>query len=139
MMDAKEYLGRVRLLEARVNQKQRQREEVLTMIEGVRSMSFGGRVDGSKNHDRITDAVIRLEKVEEECADAIAEFCEEKEKIINQIHKINDQRYEEILVKHYIEQKNLLKISHEMIYSYDYIREIHPKALSAFERVLMAS
>ena len=128
-MDAKEYLGRVHILEERVKNIQRQREEVLTMIESVRSMSNG-------DHET---ALIRLGQIEEECAETIAEYCEEKSRIIETIHRINDSNLETILFKHYVELKSFEEIALETDSSYNQVKRLRPAAEKAFERVLMAS
>lgn len=132
-MNAKEYLGRVGLLETRVKHKQMQREEVLTMVESIRSMSFGA--DGSNGKD----AMIRLEQIEEECAEAIAEYCEEKSRIIETIHRINDSIFETVLFKHYVELKSFEQIALETDSTYNQVKRLRPAAEKAFERVLMAS
>lgn len=138
-MDATEYLGRVRILEERVREKQAQRNEIRSMIKDIQSTPFDGCADDSQSKSRITDAVTRLEKVEENCAEAIAEYCEEKSRIIETIHRINDSNLETILFKHYVELKSFEEIALETDSSYNQIKRLRPAAVKAFERVLMAS
>lgn len=55
--------------------------------------------------------------------------------IINQIQSLKDERFIKLLYKYYIEQKKLKIIAKEIHFSYQYTREIHTKALFAFEKV----
>ncbi len=134
-MDAKEYLGRIQLLGERVKCDQAQREEILSMIEGIRSMT----ADAEKCPDGFSESLKRLEKVEKDYADAVAEYCEEKSRIIGQIHKMDDVTYETILYQHYVELKSFEVIAIENDYTYSQVKRLCPAAVKEFERVLMAS
>lgn len=56
--------------------------------------------------------------------------------IINDIYKLENNVFVAILLKKYVELKNLAEISVDLNYSYIHIRESHGKALNALKNVL---
>ncbi len=135
-MTAKEYLEKIQLHDERINQKLReledlqQRRTVISAVDYSKEKSSGSRTNEAP-FEKISDKIVDLIAVINREIDS---FAAEKHEIINQIQGLGDCKLMKILYKHYVEYKDLRMISDEMNYSYDYIRELHIKALEIFEK-----
>jgi DNA-directed RNA polymerase specialized sigma subunit len=76
--------------------------------------------------------------LDEEINREIDEFAEEKHRIINEIHQLDNLEYVRILFKVYVEFKKLEEVCVDMGYSYRHITRLHGYALKSFgEKVLI--
>lgn len=134
-MTAKQYLSSLKLLNIKINHK-------LQEVEELRALSFstGGlaadneRVQTSPSGDGRQIALVnRYVDMEMEINQLIDKYVDRKDKIINEIHQLEDARYVEILFKRYVEFKTLTSVAMEMAYDYSHIRRLHARALEDFE------
>ena len=72
--------------------------------------------------------------MEQNINDSIDKFVDQKNEIIKQIQSLDNHKYVQVLYKKYVEYKRLEEIAIEMYYSYQYIKEIHKKALQEFKK-----
>ena len=136
LLTAKQYLSSLKMLNIKINHK-------LQEVEELRALSFssGGlaadneRVQTSPSGDGRQIALVnRYVDLEMEINQLIDKYVDRKDKIINEIHQLEDARYLEILFKRYVEFKSLLLVSKEMKYDYSHLRHLHGQALKDFER-----
>lgn len=134
MMTAKKYLQKLKIIDAKVNQKQMQANELRLLATGIRGMRTDEeRVQNHASGDELSNMVIKYISLENDINRDIKRFINEKNIIINQIQGLDDARYIQVLYKRYIEFKSLELIAVEMGYSYDSIRHMHGHALQVFE------
>lgn len=137
-MTAKEYLRKLSMLRTKMENKKRELREINKEI-GIcsRPESGAGRVQTSfvgATGNQTEQQAIRIAALKEEISEYLVTYLEEKNKIIDQIHELNDAIYIDILYKRYVrEERHFEKIAFDMGYSYQYIINKHGAALKAFE------
>lgn len=134
-MNVKEYLTQVQdFEEAIVDQK--------LYIQGLRdSLTAIGcdmsteRVQSSPAGDTIPKIIAEVLEEEDRLKEMEEQTCIFRCQVIRQIHQMSDLQLKEVLTHKYVEWRKfdtLKKVAEHMNYSYDYIKELHAKALLAF-------
>ena len=132
-MTAKEYLRQLRDMEKAIAKKQDRRCEILYRAKYVTANYSGVKVRSGSTSDRVADAVIAAETLQEEIdADTWALICKRHE-IIGQIQQLQKVLSIDILYFRYVQHKSLKDIAKETGYTAQYIRTAHGKALLEFE------
>lgn len=133
-MKAKEYLRRLQRLDAVINQK-------IKEVDDLRLKSRYGSIDYSKERVQSTPSgdapfvklIGRIIDLEAEIEAEIDAFVDEKHEIIKRIQGLQNSKYIEILYKHYVEFKRLEVVAVEMNFTYQYVVELHGYALKDFQ------
>ncbi len=132
-MEAKEYLKQLKLLNVKIDNKQKELDDLRLMAQSTGGIDYSSeRVQTSLARDSLEKKVIRYVCLEQEINDEIDKYVDLKHKIINEIHTLTNPIYIEVLYMHYVEFKRLQEIAVEMNYSYQYVRELHGHALQEF-------
>lgn len=135
-MTAKEYLSEVQRLQTIIEQKQERIKEIRESASTVRGVRFDlEKVQGSGRTDKIGDSVAKIIDLETEVENDMISIIYRKHEMIEQIHALGNYRYIQLLYKRYIEFKRLQIVAAEMDFTYEYVLELHKKALKAFEVV----
>lgn len=135
-MTAKEYLSEVQRLQTIIEQKQERIKEIRESASTVRGVRFDlEKVQGSGRTDKIGDSVAKIIDLETEVENDMVSIIYRKHEMIEQIHALGNYRYIQLLYKRYIEFKRLQIVAAEMDFTYEYVLELHKKALKAFEVV----
>lgn len=118
-------------------------EKLLNMQSALTSISAidisEEHVQGGKHlHDKIGDAIVRIDECRAKLQIQKAQYEALKNNIFMQIASISNDVYSKILNKRYIQFKKLKVIAVEMNYDYTYIRALHGKALQAFEKEILS-
>lgn len=132
-MTAKGYLQQLKAMDIRIDQRQKQVDELRALAFGCGSRKDGERVQTSRSPDALEKNIVKYVDIERECDKAIDEYIDFKNVIIGEIQALEDWRYVQLLYKRYVEYKGFGKIAREMEYSYDSIVHMHGTALKAFE------
>ena len=114
-MTAKEYLSRIKFLDTVISHKRKE----------LNALHIN-----SRNKQELNEA----NSLEYEIKTELSSYYEEKRSIVNQINSLGNFKYAEILYKRYVEFKSLGDIAVEMNYTYQYIVELHGKAIKAFSK-----
>ena len=135
MSKAKDYLSQVKK-KAKAVQEQKE------LIQRLRdSLDLAGvqydkdRVQSSPDTDKFGKIFAEIEEQEKVLEEKRTAFMEFRVLVIYQIRKIPNAQFREVLNRVYIDFLNIKQCSEEMNYSYIYVRELHMKALNAFERM----
>lgn len=141
-MTAKEYLRQIHGCKVRIKQKQEELRELLDYESALRSPGTEGeRVQTSGTSDKTGSQAIKIIESEADIRTEIEALIRDlvirKNKIINEIQKLSDDRYAELLFKRYVEDKSLELISVEMGYNYEHVRKLHGYALHDFENKIL--
>lgn len=133
-MTAREYLSEVQRLQTIIEQKQERIKEIRESVSTVRAVRFDlEKVQGGGHTDKIGEVVAKIVDLEKEVENDIINLMHRQHKITNQIHKLDNLNYMKILFKRYIECKDFQTIANEIPLTYEYVLNLHGKALKAFE------
>lgn len=133
-LTARRYLEQIQEFDIYINQDLERLEEMK-----VNACSTGGidysaeRVQTSPSGDSLCKAVTNYVDFNEQINRKIDKFSDAKEQIIKQIRGLHNARYSQVLFKVYVQFKSLKVASGEMGMSYQYVRNLHKKALTRFE------
>ena len=135
MSKAKDYLSQVKK-KAKAVQEQ---EELIHRLRD--SLDLAGvqynkdHVQSSPDTDKFGKIFAEIEEQERILEKMRTAFMEFRVLVIYQIRKIPNAHFREVLYRVYVDFLNIKQCSEEMNYSYIYVRELHLKALNAFERM----
>ena len=130
---AKDYLGRIRVLEIRMAKMEARAAELREMATAAGVSGYSGvRVMSSPSGDVMSEKVIHYVETEDRIWKLKLEQEKEKDRVLLEICGMDDARHIQILMGKYVEMKTLGKIADEMGYSYERIRHMHGDALVAF-------
>lgn len=134
-LSAREYLEQLEVLDTNINQDLERLSDMKT------NASCSGAIDYSKDRvqtsllgDKLSNDVARYVDFEEQINAEIDRFVDAKEQIIQEIRDLRVKNYIQVLFKVYVQFKSIKVAATEMGMSYQYVREIHKKALKAFEQ-----
>lgn len=133
-MTAKEYLSQIRVIDEAIKSKSKQLKSLADSLLLIPSQDISSeRVQTSAKLDAsFTKNVETITELEKE----IIELNAQMSKIIDKIYSLDDLLQIKVLCKHYVDGKNLRRVSDELEYSYDWIKKIHAKALGNIEQIL---
>ena len=134
---AKKYLGRIKLLDAKIDNKVQELKELRHRVESLSSVTLtANKVQMSPEYDRIGKNVAKILEIEENIVKQCKEMEKEKHKMIDEIGSLKNPLHVSILFKRYIEFKSIEKIADELNYSCVHIKRCHGDALNEFEKVI---
>lgn len=136
MNSAKVYLNRVRALDLKINQLIEERDDLRLIATGNSSprldpnkvQTFGGGDVMARNVERYVELENHITKL-------IDRYVDMKDRVIGEIHALEDPRYVEILYLRYVKFKRFEEIAVLMHYNFDYVRRLHGEALEEFKRI----
>lgn len=136
-LTARQYLEQLQMIDIQINQDI---ERLSEMKQSALSALSTGAIDYSRERvqtspvgDKIGTDVTRYMTFNEEINAEIDRFVDAKEQIIREIRELRDFYYVQVLFKVYVQFKSLKVTSQEMKRSYNFVLDIHKKALAAFE------
>lgn len=86
--------------------------------------------------DKVSNHVIKKSDLVEQIKKDIFDYTLRKNVIIEDINKLDNSSLIDVLIKRYVECKSLEKIAVELNYNYDYVRQLHNKALFKLTNLL---
>lgn len=137
-MTAKEYLRQIGVLDAKINRRQKQVEELKALATSTGSLAPGDKVQSSPAGDKMSSIVIRWIDMEHEVTAMIDELIDLKNQIIGEIHQLDDERYIRILEMRYIDQERWEQIAVSMNMDVRHIYRLHGYALQEFAQKNMS-
>ena len=133
-LSAREYLGQLQELDTNINQYLELLDDMKNKTSSTCGIDYSAeRVQTSPSGDSLCKAVTNYVDFNEQINREIDKFSDAKEQIIRQIRGLHNARYSQVLFKVYVQFKSLKVASGEMGMSYQYVRNLHKKALTRFE------
>lgn len=133
-LTARQYLTQLQELDTNINQDLERLEDMKTNACSTGGIDYSAeRVQTSPSGDSLCKAVTNYVAFNDEINAEIDRFSDAKEQIIKQIRGLHNARYSQVLFKVYVQFKSLKVASGEMGMSYQYVRNLHKKALTRFE------
>ena len=130
------YLERIEMIDAIIENKlieQRQWKELATSISANMD---GERVQTSKSHGKMADAVINAVAMEAEIADAVDKLIAEKRKITQTLEKLDNPTWYRILHMRYVQYIKLKDIAVQLGKDYDWVTTTHGRALRGVQNII---
>ncbi len=132
-MNAQKYLQQIKLLDSKIKQKEEQIEYLKEAASSAGAIRYDkDKVQVSMTDSKLESLVIQYMQLEQEVQEQKLHLEQVRDKIICQIHNLQDDRYVNVLFKRYVEIKSYELIAVEMNYSFDYVKELHRDALEDF-------
>lgn len=133
-MTTREYLGQIRKYQLMVEAKLEERYRLQSLACRVTVPAEGERVKSSSDPDRLTNAVAKIIKCEEELDRAISKLIDKRKEIIARIDSMESQNSYSVLTYRYVQGLSDKEISVKLgITSLSGVRKIHKNALIEFE------
>ena len=131
-MTAKEYLNQYRLALIKIEHRKKQLAEFKSTL-GYSGINLSDKVQTSPK-DSLSEGVAKAVDIERSIREDVLKLEELKDRIISEIHQLDNPMYIKILYKRYIEGKKLWEISEESDTKHDYahLGHLHGYALLAF-------
>lgn len=136
MCDAKDYLRKIELFDANINNRISDLQELKSLVTKITATISPVCVSGSGNQDRLGDAVAKIVDMQDEINRKIDKYIALKKEISAMLEQIQDPDQVKVLHMRYFEYKSWEQIAFEMNYSYRNVCYIHGKALQAVEALL---
>lgn len=135
-MTAKEYLRQIAALDAKINGRLKQLENLKHLAAVTRSPSdiSPDKVQTSVEGDRMAAIIAEWVDIEREIDDDVDKLVRTKHRIIGEIHQLVDARYIQILELRYVEMMTFEQIADEMGIVLRHVYRLHGGALEAFRK-----
>lgn len=134
-LTAKQYLDQLKVIDTKINQKMEELSDLMT------SATSTGAIDYSKDRVQTSpmnaqeNRICRYVDLDAEINREIDHFVDIKHQVTNEIQELNVDYYIKILFKVYVQYKTVKDAAQEIGLSYQYVRDLHKKALKAFEEL----
>lgn len=128
-MTAKEYLSQGRHLDARINDKLHQVEQLRLMAEKATTMLGGIPNSGTPNVSSLQDTICRIVDLEVELSRSIDQLIELRREMMHAIDAVPNAEYRTLLSMRYLSFRSWQDIAESMGYNEKYVYELHGKAL----------
>ena len=137
-MTAKEHLQQVYMIQRKINRLEAQREDLRADLYSVKSPSDMPdiRVQTSLTGDKMLELVARVDEIERGIIDEINALVEKKVSITNEIEKVPNENYKQLLFDRYILCRRWEQIAIDRDKSVRTIFKMHGRALNLFEKVI---
>ena len=131
---ARQQLQQIHRIDTQLKHKESQLQELELQLTQAGGIQYDReRVQASPMPDRLSNDIIRLVELKEQVIKERVEYLQKKERVVNEIHSLEDPREMDILVKRYIEGKTWDRIADEMNYSIRRVHQLHRQALENIE------
>jgi DNA-directed RNA polymerase specialized sigma24 family protein len=130
-MTAEEYLRQIAKIDALILNKQADYRRWQEIAEGFGSFSDGDRVQGSKNLQKIPDAIGRYIDIERE----VERLKQRRLEIIGTMEQLPAEEYD-LLFRYYALGHSLKEIAYHMKKGYDRVKVIKREGLNMVQRIL---
>jgi len=131
---AKEYLQQVFYLNKKINRMIREKEALQSILYSVGGVSNEERVQGGSVGNRTENLIAKIDEKERKINSKIDRLVEVRYGIAEEIYKIDNENYVEVLFKRYILLEQWNEIADEMGYTYQYTILLHGLALKEFQK-----
>ena len=130
---ARKYLEYIQDAEEVIQNKMIEKFQLNCLMTSVTAPTDREAVKTSGVSDKIGNLIPKLDEIERQIESLIESFVEAKLERIAVIETLGTGLEYKVLHRRYIQYQKLVDIASSLGYSYDYIREIHEKALEKVE------
>ena len=134
--EAKTYLNQIHLINERINDGLEDLARVEAMATKVTAAMDGEVVSGTKNNDKMADAVVKIIQLKEELNGLVDEYVDIKREATELLSKIENPVHYKILHSRYMLRKSWEQIADDIGYTYQWTCQLHGRALLEFRKIL---
>lgn len=135
-MNAKEYLGSIKMLDALIESKMVEAHQLRCLATSVSAPLDKCGSGSNVPSDKIGNVVARIVDLQAEIDVLIDGFIDRRADCIKAIESVKKPIYYSLLHKHYVQYKTLAEIADEEHYSVPHMSELHKEALADVQRYL---
>lgn len=125
--EAKQWLWRARGIDREIESLMKTREKEYARLTSITSQLSGMTVSGTKDPHKYDN----LAELEDTITRRISELKKTKAEILEEINRLDDQRYRLILKYYYVDCMTLEQIAVEMNYSFSHVNRIKYEAIKS--------
>lgn len=134
-LTAKQYLDQLSVIDTKINQKMEELADLMTAATSTGVIDYSkDRVQTSPQNAQ-ENRICKYVDLDAEINREIDEFVDIKHRVTKEIQELNVDYYIKILFKVYVQYKTVKDAANEIGLSYQYVRDLHKKALKAFEEL----
>ncbi len=138
-MTAKAYLKQIRLLDERINDGCDELAQLDALLKKVTAAMGGEVVSSSKDHDKMTDIIHKIDKLREKLNRNVDKYVDIKKEAADLLPQLENPVFQTILHSRYVLYKTFEKIAEEIGYTYQWTVHLHGLALLEFEKIMKKS
>ena len=134
-LTARQYLEQLKVIDTKINQKMEELADLMTAATSTGAIDYSkDRVQTSPQNAQ-ENRICKYVDLDAEINREIDEFVDIKHRVTKEIQELNVDYYIKILFKVYVQYKTVKDAANEIGLSYQYVRDLHKKALKAFEEL----
>lgn len=133
-MTAKQYLRQVKRLDNIINAKLEQIEKLRAMSINISRVMSPDKVHSQENRSKTEKIIVKIIDLEREVTNDIDRLVDLKREIMQKIDAMEDDNYKVLLTLRYLNFKTWEEIAVEMDYTFQWVHQLHKRALIEFER-----
>lgn len=133
--DIKDELRNIPLMTMEIDSLLEEQTRLHNVAESCGAIQYGERIQSTPNQHKMEDAICKLADLDGEIVDRLCQYFEVRNRAVQDIMQIEDIRMRQILYQEYIIGKNMLDISRELAYNYDYVKHLKSEALIALQKI----
>jgi DNA integrity scanning protein DisA with diadenylate cyclase activity len=135
-MQAKQYLRKIKRLDSFAKTMKEELEELKARAESVGCLNLSkDKIQTSMNPDKLSNDIIKLVMQEQKYKDALNALYEYKAEAEERIEGVSNDDYRLLLTMRYLRFKTFEEIAVEMQFTFQWICELHKRALIQFEEL----
>lgn len=134
-MTAKEELRQIKMLDERIENNTEELARLKSMATKVTSVMSGESVSRTRNTDTLTDVVAKIISLQDKLNADIDKYVDLKESVLERLKRLDSPIYYGILYRRYFLYKTWEQIACEMNYTYQWVCELHGRALQEFGKI----
>lgn len=134
-LTAKQYLDQLRVIDTKINQKMEELADLMTAATSTGAIDYSKDRAQTSSQNAQENRICKYVDLDAEINREIDEFVDIKHRVTKEIQELNVDYYIKILFKVYVQYKTVKDAANEIGLSYQYVRDLHKKALEAFEEL----
>lgn len=134
-LTAKQYLDQLRVIDTKINQKMEELADLMTAATSTGAIDYSKDRAQTSPQNAQENRICKYVDLDAEINREIDEFVDIKHRVTKEIQELNVDYYIKILFKVYVQYKTVKDAANEIGLSYQYVRDLHKKALKAFEEL----
>lgn len=134
-LTAKQYLEQLRVIDTKINQKMEELADLMTAATSTGAIDYSKERVQTSPQNAQENRICKYVDLDAEINREIDEFVDIKHRVTKEIQELNVDYYIKILFKVYVQYKTVKDAANEIGLSYQYVRDLHKKALKAFEEL----
>lgn len=138
-MTAKEYLQQIYFMNRKIKRLEDRHEQIRSDLYSIGSPS--GKMDADKvqtslSGDTMLRLIAKVDKVERDILYEMSALLDAKDRIVNQIESMKNEKHKDVLFKRYVMFERWEQIAVDMDISLRYVYKLHGSALKEFTKIM---